>query len=183
MLKNTYVFHQNRSKGSTFDENPCRFLRKTQKSCETIIITIKNVVFECFCFILLWFFVQDHGTTSALPIREPVNQVLAGRIIRDPLQTSCLGKNKDLLFPDVRNRPSDSISFENSLWSPQETCRNLQETFRNLHETFVLQCSGARSQSLLYFNRYYLCWLGTLFRTLSVPNICSEHPETAVFIC
>ena len=92
MLKNTYVFHQNRSKSSTFDENPCRFLRKTQKSCETIIITIKNNVFECFCFILLWFFVQDHGTWSKIPIREPVDQVLAGRLIRDPLQTSCLGK-------------------------------------------------------------------------------------------
>ena len=24
-------------------------------------------------------------------------------------------KNKDLLFPDVRNRPSDSIRFENAL--------------------------------------------------------------------
>ena len=28
-LKNHYVFHQHRSKSSTFDENPCRFLRKT----------------------------------------------------------------------------------------------------------------------------------------------------------
>ena len=111
-LKNHYVYHQNRSKSSTFDENPCRFFKKNAKSCETIIITIQNVVFECFCFILLWFFVQDHGTTSQLPIREPAIQVLAGRLIRDPLQTSCLG-NKDLLFPDVRNRPSDSISFEN----------------------------------------------------------------------
>ena len=27
-------------------------------------------------------------------------------------------RNKDLLFPDVRNRPSDSGAFENALWSP-----------------------------------------------------------------
>ena len=31
-LKNHYVFHQNLSKSSTFDENPCRFLRKIEKS-------------------------------------------------------------------------------------------------------------------------------------------------------
>ena len=31
MLKNHYVFLQNRSKSSTFDENPCRFFRKTKK--------------------------------------------------------------------------------------------------------------------------------------------------------
>ena len=29
MLKNHYVFLQNRKKSGTFDENPCRFLKKT----------------------------------------------------------------------------------------------------------------------------------------------------------
>ena len=55
-LKNHYVFQQNRSKSSTFDENPCRFLRKAQKSEKTIMIYMKNCKKEQFCFVLLWFF-------------------------------------------------------------------------------------------------------------------------------
>ena len=30
-MKNHYVFHQNQSKSSTFDENPCRFFKKNAK--------------------------------------------------------------------------------------------------------------------------------------------------------
>ena len=41
MLKNQYVFHQNRSESSTFDENPCRFLRKCKKVEKTITFFIK----------------------------------------------------------------------------------------------------------------------------------------------
>ena len=56
ILKNTYVFHSNRLKMSDFSENPCRFLIFWWKSEKTIIITIKNDVFEWFCLFLLWFF-------------------------------------------------------------------------------------------------------------------------------
>ncbi len=55
-LKKHYVFHQHRSKSSTFDENPCRFLRKTQKSEKAITFSRERGKKERFCFILLSFF-------------------------------------------------------------------------------------------------------------------------------
>ena len=50
-VKKHYVFHQNRSKSSTFDENPCRFWRKVSnivknrgKTCVLSIFKLENII-------------------------------------------------------------------------------------------------------------------------------------------
>ena len=70
LSKNHYVSHQNRKKRSTFDENPCRFLRKTQKSEKSITFSRERGQNERFCFILLSFFAfWPCGTL--FPSRQP----------------------------------------------------------------------------------------------------------------
>ena len=71
MLKNHYLFHQHRSKSSTFNENPCRFLRKMQKSEKTITFYMKNLQKERLCFIFLAFFQFLTRGTLAEPIFGP----------------------------------------------------------------------------------------------------------------
>ena len=41
-VKKHYVFHQNRCKSSTFDENPCRFFKKNAKTVKYHYVSHQN---------------------------------------------------------------------------------------------------------------------------------------------
>ena len=95
-LKNHCVFHQNRWKSSTFDENPCRFLRKTQKSEKSITFCVKNCKIEALLMRILGVFSifdsrNPRGTyfppASLRPTRTPTYYLDH----ENPYQHSCWG--------------------------------------------------------------------------------------------
>ena len=97
-LKNHDVFHQNRSQSNTFDENPCRFLRKTQKSEKTIMFYVNNCKNDALLVRILVVFSIFHsrnprGTyfpeAGLLGINGPTYYL----VHENPYQRSCWGIN------------------------------------------------------------------------------------------
>ena len=61
-------------------------------------------------------------------------------------------RNKDLLFPDVRNRPSDSISFENPFRAPLKGLLLGSEI--RLQALLYCECYSTTSVTVLYYECY-----------------------------